>query len=403
VAQTNTGIFFSTDNGLHWRRANTNLADSLAATIPADTVNYLISTFLYQLPPLPEGMNLQDANLDLSTLLAIVTSFAILYPQTNLDSLVVSIDSGRTALKISQILSDLALYAAGIDTATVLSQIELAQMMISMNAGKVWMSVQDIMSSVTVRAVAVSSDYAFAGTNIGVFRAALDGTNWTQVNNGLTSRNIHALVIVNGVLFAATDAGVYRTANSGASWSAVNIGLTNLNVLALAATGNAVFAGTKGTGVFVSTNYGGSWKAVNDGLIFRTVNALAIGNDILFAGTTGGGLWKRPVSEMITGVNDNGAVTPRQFSLYQNYPNPFNPSTTIHFELPGRSRVRLTVFNVLGQPVAELANEEMSAGYFERTWIANVASGVYFYRIDATSTDDPNKRFVDVKKMMLLK
>jgi hypothetical protein len=56
-----------------------------------------------------------------------------------------------------------------------------------------------------------------------------------------------------------------------------------------------------------------------------------------------------------------------------------------------------------GQQVAELANEEIGAGNFERVWNADVASGLYFYRIEAVSVSDPGKRFVDVKKMILLK
>jgi len=91
------------------------------------------------------------------------------------------------------------------------------------------------------------------------------------------------------------------------------------------------------------------------------------------------------------------------FELRQNYPNPFNPSTTIRYSIRTRSRVRLTIFNLLGQQIAVLANEEMNAGSYERTWNANVASGMYFYRIEVVSVSDPGKRFVDVKKMVLLK
>ncbi len=96
-------------------------------------------------------------------------------------------------------------------------------------------------------------------------------------------------------------------------------------------------------------------------------------------------------------------ILPLLYSLSQNYPNPFNPTTTIRYEVPHRSRVRLTVYNILGQQVAELANEVTVAGRFEKIWNADVASGVYFYRIAATAIDNPNKRFVDVKKLLLLK
>jgi hypothetical protein len=96
-------------------------------------------------------------------------------------------------------------------------------------------------------------------------------------------------------------------------------------------------------------------------------------------------------------------LLPRKSELFQNYPNPFNPSTTIRFSIPERSRVRVTIFNLLGQQVVELANEEMNTGNFERVWNSNVASGLYFYRIEAISITNPNKRFVDVKKMVLLR
>jgi hypothetical protein len=101
-----------------------------------------------------------------------------------------------------------------------------------------------------------------------------------------------------------------------------------------------------------------------------------------------------------------GVAQPRipvEFQLGQNYPNPFNPSTTIRFQLPHRSRIRLIIFNILGQEVARLVDQEMNGGYFERTWNANVASGMYFYRMEAISITDASQRFVDVKKMILLK
>jgi hypothetical protein len=96
-------------------------------------------------------------------------------------------------------------------------------------------------------------------------------------------------------------------------------------------------------------------------------------------------------------------VLPEKFSLSQNYPNPFNPSTTIRYQLPSRSTVRLVITNTLGQEVAVLVSGEKEAGYHELEWRANVASGVYFYRIDAVSVSNPNNRFVEVKKMVLLK
>ena len=85
------------------------------------------------------------------------------------------------------------------------------------------------------------------------------------------------------------------------------------------------------------------------------------------------------------------------FTLEQNYPNPFNPSTTIGYSLPSSAHVRLTVYNVLGQVVSELVNEEQFAGWKEVRWDAShYPSGVYFYRLRAG-------KFMAMKKMILSK
>ncbi len=89
------------------------------------------------------------------------------------------------------------------------------------------------------------------------------------------------------------------------------------------------------------------------------------------------------------------------FTLEQNYPNPFNPSTTIQFQIPKSSFVNLKVYDVLGNEIATLVNEEKSAGNYELEFKPSVgslqlASGMYLYRLQSGS-------FVETKKMILLK
>ncbi len=101
-------------------------------------------------------------------------------------------------------------------------------------------------------------------------------------------------------------------------------------------------------------------------------------------------------------ADDRAAALPDKYMLTQNYPNPFNPSTVIEFDIPIQSRVKITVFNMVGQKVTELVNGNYSAGSHSITWDGvssngqRVSSGIYFYRIVAGD-------FIDSKKMILLK
>jgi hypothetical protein len=88
---------------------------------------------------------------------------------------------------------------------------------------------------------------------------------------------------------------------------------------------------------------------------------------------------------------------PKEFMLSQNYPNPFNPSTIVEFGVPVDSKVKVEVFNILGQLIAVLVDEVRQAGYYKVTFgSSNMPSGVYFYRMSAGS-------FVQTKKMQLIK
>jgi len=99
-----------------------------------------------------------------------------------------------------------------------------------------------------------------------------------------------------------------------------------------------------------------------------------------------------------TGIDDWVNITPIDFALHQNYPNPFNPSTTLRFSLPRSANVTLTVYNVLGQKVAVLVeNEILTAGEHVMNFEAgHLSTGVYIYRLEANN-------FTSYQKMMLIR
>jgi hypothetical protein len=99
------------------------------------------------------------------------------------------------------------------------------------------------------------------------------------------------------------------------------------------------------------------------------------------------------------GVNQ---TRPLVFELQQNFPNPFNPTTTIEYALPKPVKVELRVFNILGQVVKTLVDEEKEAGYYQVVWDGkdqsgqSVSSGVYLYQIKAGE-------FIETKEMQFIK
>ncbi len=104
--------------------------------------------------------------------------------------------------------------------------------------------------------------------------------------------------------------------------------------------------------------------------------------------------------------NEINVVTemPRVFSLSQNYPNPFNPVTNIDYTLPADSKVKIEIFSLIGEKIAELVNEEQTAGYYTyqvSVQDLNLTSGIYVYKLTAVS--ESNKLFSQSRKMILLK
>ncbi len=95
--------------------------------------------------------------------------------------------------------------------------------------------------------------------------------------------------------------------------------------------------------------------------------------------------------------HDRGDVIPDRFILEQNYPNPFNPSTTIRFSVQRAGRVSLRIYNLIGQEVATLANEDLAPGTYDVPLRGEaLASGVYLYRLEAPG-------YTAVRKLTLLR
>ncbi len=122
--------------------------------------------------------------------------------------------------------------------------------------------------------------------------------------------------------------------------------------------------------------------------------------NVVYQAVEGAGL-----NPLTTAVADESPMVPLGFALAQNYPNPFNPTTRIAFSLPMLSRVTLTVFDVNGRAVAELLRAQQKlAGRHEINFAAqNLASGVYFYKLEAVPINGSVPVFVEIKPMIYQK
>ncbi len=246
-----------------------------------------------------------------------------------------------------------------------------------------------------------------AGANGTLYRSTDAGTNWTGYATGLSS-NIFSMWLAHPDTIYATSGA------SGAAASVFKIPLPTVIPVELA----SFSAEVNGKNVFLS------WKTAtetnNSGFNIErktTDGSWTEAGYVRGKGTTTGGNSYSFVDEVTTGrysyrlkqvdfdgtyeyhelKNEVEVGSPATFTLMQNYPNPFNPSTSISFVLPADEVVTLKVYNTIGEEVATILNQKMTAGYHKVEFNASgIPSGVYIYRITAGSN-------TAVRKMSLLK
>ena len=259
-----------------------------------------------------------------------------------------------------------------------------------------------------------TSDKVYVGTapyltRSGLFRTINGGTSWDNITGTLPDRFPADIAVdpndddIVYVTFYGFGTGhVYKSTNSGDTWTDISDNLPDVPTLAVIVDLNNsdhVYIGTD-IGVFVSTDGGGSWQDFNDGLPDAVQGMdlnITYTNNVIRVMTHGNGGYERKLlSQIPVGLNPEPPVV-SSFKLEQNYPNPFNPGTVIKWQIPVDGFVSLKIYDMLGNEIAVLVNEEKDAGSYQTDFNAsNLSSGTYFYRIESVG-------FVQTKKMILLK
>lgn len=224
-------------------------------------------------------------------------------------------------------------------------------------------------------------------------------TCWAWSNGGGGTYGPAGLLSLcsNGNILAGVSvygSGIILSEDTCGTWTQVS---TVVPSAGLSLVSGGALTGTDSLGVFLFSDDGDSLGSRNDGLTNLNIHSLTIdNNNYVYAGTDNG-VWRRPLLEITSVEEEQTDEIPTEFWLSQNYPNPFNPQTSIQYAVSNRQFVSLKVYDILGNEIETLVNEEKPKGSYEVTWhAANLPSGVYFYQLKAGS-------YVETKKMILMK
>jgi photosystem II stability/assembly factor-like uncharacterized protein len=239
-----------------------------------------------------------------------------------------------------------------------------------------------------------------------IFRTTDAGENWVQQSSGtvlslnsICSIDASNFWIVGGGenIWSADTSIILHSTDGGVSWAEQSSSnLKSLFDVIFTDINNGWAVGNYGT-ILRTTNGGNDWipqisgttNSLNGVYFIDAFNGWAVGVGGTILQTTNGG-----VSFVEEEQIDEIATT---YFLSNNFPNPFNPTTKIKYQIPELSFVTIKLFDVLGNEIETLVNEEKPAGTCELTWnAASRPSGVYFYQLKAGS-------FIETKKMLLLK
>jgi hypothetical protein len=202
----------------------------------------------------------------------------------------------------------------------------------------------------------------------------------------------HRIYSMDEYVFVGTSGGIYRGDAGLSGWQKTDImQFPNRDIGLFASHGNRLFAGVwyqNSHYIFSSDDYGLAWeiRAHEFAFLFDMI----VSHDRLWAARDDG-LWYYDIGGW-TGIDNPGIAVPSVYLLDQNYPNPFNPITTIGYSVPEFSHVNLTVYDLLGEPVTTLVDDDKLPGNYSISFNASsLSSGVYYYRLKAGNYTNTKK------------
>jgi len=277
-----------------------------------------------------------------------------------------------------------------------------------------WASAGQMLEGNAVTCLASQNGFLFAGSPAGIFRSTVGESDWDILGNAGSIYNTMALMALDTAIYAATNHGIFRSFDNGVNWAAMpNSGSNNVRSFVLsqgkllAGAGNGIllydptddaweptansvsgsicyvltrsdsilFAGTS-VGVFASKNNENDWMPMNEGMGAAEIASMATFGQYLYAGTWGGGVWRRKLSDFITGVQDHSPIL--RGGSFDAFPNPFGQATTLRC-WPGRpGPASLRIVDACGREMFSWADVALAPDPQRITWdAAGLPSGIY--------------------------
>jgi photosystem II stability/assembly factor-like uncharacterized protein len=255
----------------------------------------------------------------------------------------------------------------------------------SSDTGKTWTKV--IVSSTLNYGVGyIESDnsniYGLSGLFNVILKSSDNGQTWDSLSTPF-SKSIYQLFTLGSTFYVGSGQGFFISTSNGETWQNSSAGLpSSTNFESSYIYKDNIFAGISDTVYLYNINTN-SWQIFNDGFTSNDIADFTSNNSYIFMASLNG-LWRRPVSDIITGITKGGNKnTPYTFQI-QNYPNPFNPSTIIEYQLPADGIVTIKVYNILGKEINTLANGFKNKGKYTISFNGtSLTSGIYICKIQA--------------------
>lgn len=244
----------------------------------------------------------------------------------------------------------------------------------------------------------------FLGTYFGIYRSTDNGVNWELATRGFWDKYftiVYSLSIYKNAITAGTSDGIYRSTDNGNEWFHYG---GREPIKSLSQIGDIIFASGNYGNFYVSSDNGANWTDLSWGLDLSNINLMVIKDNYLYVSDGYKGIWRRAISDMVTGIRHEQSNEVLDFALSANYPNPFNPSTTIQYSIPCECRIKLFVYNSLGQMIQVIEDQLTTAGVYKSVFSAtNLPSGIYYYQLIAQPLKPNYHQFNASGKMILIK